>query len=134
VKIDKLFPSKYLKAEDIGNREVPVTIQKVSVEMIKSREGSEEKAVLRFDGKTKGLILNKTNATKISAIAKSKETKDWSGVEIVLYSTLVSFGSDEVPAIRVKAPSGNGSAETSDAETEAGADGDESMASDDIPF
>jgi CRISPR/Cas system-associated protein Cas5 (RAMP superfamily) len=125
--INEMFPSKYLKAEDIGDREVPVTIRKVVNETVKSRDGSENRWVVYFDGKKKGWILNVTNGKAIAAIAKRPNSKDWTGVDIVLYTTMVSFGSDSVLGIRVKVP--NGSAETTDTETEA-----ESMASDDIPF
>jgi hypothetical protein len=133
--IGKMFPGKYLKAEDIGNREVSVTIRKVVVETIKGKDGNEDKYVVYFDGKQKGLILNKTNATKIAAVAEEPDSKNWSGVDIVLYSTLVSFGSGEVQAIRVKAPNGNGSADTGvDAnETDDGTE-DAVVESDDIPF
>jgi hypothetical protein len=131
-----MFPSKYLKAEDIGKREVSVTIRKVVVETIKGKDGSEDKYVVYFDGKQKGLILNKTNATKIAAIAKQPDSKNWAGVDIVLYSMLVSFGSDEVQAIRVKAPNGDGSAATGGGANEAdnSDEDDGTVAEDDIPF
>lgn len=134
--IKEMFPSKYLKAEDIGNREVRVTIRKVVSETIKGKDGSEDRHVVYFDGKKKGLILNKTNGKAIAAIAKKPNSKDWSGVDIVLYTTMVSFESDNVLAIRVNAPNGNGSADTGGDANKADnrVEDDGGIAGDDIPF
>jgi hypothetical protein len=100
MKISAAFPSKWLKAEDIGaRRKVKVTIDSVVAENI----GDEDKLVIYFLGKTKGLVLNKTNAGRISA-AHGDETDDWSGKEIFLFVEQVLFSGRMVPAIRVDVP------------------------------
>ena len=63
--ISKLFPSKYLKGDDIEDGDT-VTITKVTVERVGIDQ--EEKPVIHFEEKDKGVILNKTNA---QAIAKA---------------------------------------------------------------
>ena len=61
--ISKLFPSKYLKGDDIEDGDT-VTITKVTVERVGIDQ--EEKPVIHFEEKDKGVILNKTNAQAIA--------------------------------------------------------------------
>ena len=59
--------------------------------------------MLYFQGKEKGLVLNKTNANNI-AYVYGDETDDWRGQEITLFEAMVDFQGKTVPAIRVRAP------------------------------
>lgn len=95
--INSCFPGSYLKASDLMNRTVKCVIDKVQIEVI----GEEEKPVLYFIGKDKGLVLNKTNSGSISALYGS-ETDAWEGKEVKLYPTKVSFQGSMVDAIRIK--------------------------------
>lgn len=97
--IMNMFPSKYLKASDLEGRSVTVTISHIKMEDI-SR--GDEKPVLYFQGKTKGLVLNVTNAKKIAGL-HGRDSNNWKGAEIALYETEVEFQGDTVPAIRVRA-------------------------------
>jgi hypothetical protein len=102
--INSAFPSDYLKASDIpAGRRVTVAIQGVNIVKL----GDDERPVVYFMGKTKGLVLNKTNANMIIEIAKSEETDNWVGVQIAIYSTKVDFQGRRVDALRVDYP-GNG--------------------------
>ena len=65
--------------------------------------GDDNKPVLFFAGKNKGVVLNKTNATNI-AFAYGDETDDWLGKEVILYEAMVDFQGRSVPAIRIRAP------------------------------
>lgn len=104
--INEAFPSKYLKAADIPEgRRVTVTINSVAMELV-SR--TDKRPVIYFEGKTKGMVLNKTNSKMISRIAKSDDTDNWIGVQISLYAAEVEFQGDWVPALRVAAPAANG--------------------------
>lgn len=98
--INKAFPSNYLKASDLAGNQVVVTIDRVEFELV-GRE-REEKAVVYFLGKNKGVVLNKTNAKKITEIAGSALTEEWHGVAIVLYPTETEFGGETVECIRIK--------------------------------
>ncbi len=102
MKVSDAFPSNYLKASDLGGKVVPVTISEVKTETV-GRE-KELKLVVYFDGKDKGVVLNKTNARKIVEIAGSDDTDDWTGTRVALYATEVEFQGDTVEAIRIKAP------------------------------
>jgi hypothetical protein len=63
----------------------------------------ETKPVLYFVGKKKGLVLNKTNATKLSA-AYGDETDEWAGKDVILYPDQATFQGRVVDCIRVRVP------------------------------
>lgn len=98
--INDAFPSNYLKASDLQGRELVVTILKVTFEAV-GRE-KEMKAVIYFEGKQKGIVLNKTNAKKIIEITGSAITEEWGGCQIKIYPTETEFGGETVDCIRVK--------------------------------
>lgn len=99
MKISAAFPSNYLKASDLQDRNIMVKIDRVEMETI----GDDSKPVLYFIGKEKGMVLNKTNATNISNVY-GDDTTDWHGQEIVLFPAMVDFQGKSVEAIRVRAP------------------------------
>jgi hypothetical protein len=49
------------------------------------------------------MVLNKTNANKITEIAGSALTEEWHGNAVVLYPTETEFAGETVDCIRVKA-------------------------------
>lgn len=97
MRISSAFPSDYLKASDLNGRQVTVTMAKVTVEKI----GKDSKPVLYFQGKQKGMVLNKTNANAIAA-NYGEDTDQWAGCTITLFETMVDFQGKSVPAIRVR--------------------------------
>jgi hypothetical protein len=99
MKISSAFPSNYLKASDLQDRNVMVKMDRVEVEKI----GDDEKPVLYFVGKDKGMVLNKTNASNIAHVY-GDDTVDWRDQELVLFSAMVDFQGKSVEAIRVRAP------------------------------
>lgn len=104
MKIGSAFPSKYLKASDIPDGQfVPLTMDRVHVENVAGTDSpDDEKPVLYFVGKQKGMVLNKTNSSVISA-AFGDETDEWHGKPIRIYSTDTTFQGKTVPCLRVKA-------------------------------
>lgn len=99
MQIGSAFPSNYIKTEDLQGRNITVTIDRVEMEKV----GEDHRPVIYFQGKEKGLVLNKTNAQTISAIYGG-ETEDWQGGEIILYPTETDYQGKRVPAIRIKIP------------------------------
>lgn len=99
--IQTAFPSDYVKAADLGRNRVKATIDNVTIEKIGNED---QKPVVYFQGKEKGLVLNKTNANMISEIAGTDETDDWKGVQIVMYVTKVEYAGKRVDGIRVDYP------------------------------
>lgn len=106
VDVNKYYESKSntLKASDLPpGREVPVIISGMAEAEFDGENGAKsKKLVLKFQGKEKGLALNKTNATTIAA-AYGPDSDHWTGKKIFLYSTKVDFGGQMVDAIRVRA-------------------------------
>ena len=100
--INGLFPSKWIKSPDLGNRRVTLKMSHVKVEEVGQKK--DKLPVLYFLGATKGLVLNVTNATMIAEIAGTGETDDWHGRPITLYVTKVEFGGKRVDGIRVDYP------------------------------
>ena len=96
--INTLFPSKYLKAEDV---KAGVTVTIAGMKMEKVAEGEADKPVIYFHGKQKGLVLNKTNAQMISHITGSFDTDEWANKMVYLHSEPVSFQGRIVDSIRV---------------------------------
>ncbi len=100
--INDSFPSNYLKASDLGTNQPVVTIAHIKQEPV--GRDKEMKAVVYFQGKEKGVVLNKTNAKKIIEIAGTPETDDWPGVRVRLFASTTEFAGDMVECIRIKAP------------------------------
>jgi len=100
MKISAAFPSKYLKAADLQDREHKMVITKVELEAIGD---DDHKPVIFFTKAKKGLVCNKTNAKAIAA-AYGDDTDEWTGKEIVLFPMMVQFRADMVASIRVKIP------------------------------
>ena len=88
MKISDVFPSKYLKAEDLEGANVTVTIEEVNREEVGPKK--ESKLVIRFVNTRKKMVLNKTNATTIAKLY-GEETDEWLGKRIILYSKDTEF-------------------------------------------
>jgi len=103
MKRDEIFPSKYLKASDLG-KPIMVTIESAPLEVLKNSEGKEQsKVVLHFQGAKKALPLNVTNWDAVAAIC-GEDTDDWPGGRIELYADKTRMGGKAVDCIRVRAP------------------------------
>jgi hypothetical protein len=105
-----LYPSKYISADDLKGRHIPVTISKLKREMLKRRNGEQEvKPILYFEETKKGLVVNVTNLKLIWSILGSKNSDDWTGKRVTLYSTPVQFGDQMMEGVRIAAVNkGNG--------------------------
>lgn len=97
MKLSTAFPSNYLKADDLQGREVPVTIAKYALEKL----GEEQKLVIYFAGKEKGMVCNRTNADRI-AHYYGDDLDHWIGKAVILGTELVSFQGKTTEGLRVK--------------------------------
>ena len=122
-RVSDMFPSTYLKAADLRGRAVPVTIRTVDQEEL----GGEQKYIVYFEGKDRGLVLNKTNANMIAS-SYGDETLKWTGCDVVLYPDKVPFQGRIVDAIRVRIPA------APEEVREPGSDESGAGEGDDIPF
>ena len=102
MKVSAAFPSKYLKADDLEDRDWTVTIKNVVIEDIGQGEQKQEKMIIYFSELDKGLVANKTNATVIEKLY-GDETDGWKGKAITLWPNHdVEFKGEIVSAIRVR--------------------------------
>src|ERR1041384_3437644 len=92
-----VFPSNYIKAADLQGRQVRVLMANVEMEKI----GDDEKPVLYFHGKEKGLVLNRTNWNNI-ALAYGDESDEWEGKTLVLFPATTDFQGRTVDCVRVR--------------------------------
>jgi len=98
MKISQAFPGEWLKASDIGEKKIKVTIQTCHMHEF---TGEGEKPIVTFKDKDRGLVLNKTNANILLA-GLGDETDEWTDREIFLYSAKVNFQGNIVDGIRVE--------------------------------
>lgn len=101
--IEAAFPSKYLKAADLQGKTVRVTIRTVLMEAIGQGNNADQRPILYFQGKEKGLVLNKTNATTISTFY-GPDTDDWTGRDLELFSVMTDYQGRPVEGLRVRIP------------------------------
>lgn len=103
--IGDAFPGNFLKAEDLKGKSVTVTISHLEMQKI----ADDEKPVLYFVGKEKGLVLNKTNANAIAELLGTTETDEWVGSRIKVFPTKTDYQGKRVDCLRVEEspPAGN---------------------------
>jgi hypothetical protein len=78
MKKDERFPSKWLKAVDLKGKAAVVTIDRAEMEVFKNDKGYEEdKLVVYFKNKKKGLICNQTNWDLISQVTGTDDDSSW---------------------------------------------------------
>jgi hypothetical protein len=98
MKMSESFPSKWLRHVDLKGRTVRVCIDTVVTEKV----GDDNKPVIYFRDKSKGLGLNKTNANVIVK-AYGDDTNGWPGKELELYPSETEYRGDTVDCIRLRA-------------------------------
>jgi hypothetical protein len=104
MKMNDLFPSNFLKKEDLAAGPKAVPIGHVAQEEIQGDGGKELKPVLHFAHTLKPLILNMINYQSIAALY-GDETDGWPGKVIEAYADPnIMFGPKRVGGVRVRAP------------------------------
>lgn len=119
--VNDLFPSKYLKAHDLGGKAFTLTIRAATLEELGYGAEKERKLALAFDGATKLMLLNRTNAMIIASMY-GPETNGWIGKAITAYSARIKAFGQWHDALRIKeqVPARNvGAAKMPDAMVEA---------------
>lgn len=103
-----MFDNEYIGAWDLEGREATVTIADVSKVRLKSPSGKEDTKIrLSFEGKEKGMVVNKTNARTIAGLYGTK-VEQWKGKRITLFATTTqAFGAvHDCIRVRPVAPGG----------------------------
>jgi hypothetical protein len=96
------YPSKYLKAADWPQgSEANLVIDYIERQAM--TDSDDEKPVLFFVGKQKGLVLNVSNGNEL-AEAYGDDLDAWQGKPCILYRTTTMFAGKRVPALRLRIP------------------------------
>ncbi len=121
--VRQMFDSAYVGAWDLQGRDVVVTIASITPgELSKAGTSKKDKApIIHFEGRDKGMVLNKTNMKIIAGIYGGFKVKAWIGKPITLYATTCQFGPNTVDCIRVRPTAPRGTKATT-SEREVGAD------------
>lgn len=101
--VNEAFSSKYIRHSDLNGKRIAVIIARVAVETVGQGTDARKKPVLYFQGKDKGLALNKTNAFTVSKIIGSPDTDHWTGHKIVLFPDTTLFQGQMVDCVRITA-------------------------------
>lgn len=100
--VSELYPRRWLKAEDLRGKPVDVIVESAYVdEVYNQRERQNEWKVILDFGRSKDLILNKTQTMQMQAIASSEFFTEWAGVQIRLTPAIARNGK---PTINISSP------------------------------
>lgn len=105
MKLNDLFPSKFVRGEDLGGKSFTVTIARLAAERMRPNAGSPEveKFVLYTHEGHKGIILSRTLARQITQATGCEDTDQWPGKRIVIYPEGVTVAGAARVAIRARA-------------------------------
>ena len=107
MKISNAFPSKYLQSSDLkkpdGTPATPTVI--IDRFVIETFTSGEKGCVLYFQGRQKGLSLNKTKSTIIAA-SYGDETDAWTGRPVTLSVGQTLYQGRQYEIINVTVPQG----------------------------
>lgn len=109
MKINEMFPSRFVRGEDLQGRAVIVTIARVQTERMRPNPQSPElkKYVLyTIEGK-KGVVLSKTLATQIAQTLNCNDTDDWNGKKVTLFPEPMTVAGVQRVAIRARKSTDN---------------------------
>lgn len=99
-----MFHSDYVGSWELPKgKDFVVVISRVEAGELNKPGRSDKKLapILHFEGKKKGMVLNKTNACTIEELYGS-ETDNWIGKRIAIYATTTKFGRQTVDCIRIR--------------------------------
>lgn len=99
--VNDLFPSKYLKAHDLGGKAYTLTIRAATLEKVGHGQEQEMKLAIAFEKATKLMLLNRTNAMIIASLY-GPETESWIGKPVTVYSARVKAFGAWHDALRIK--------------------------------
>ncbi len=102
--INAMFPSKYLKKEDLPEPKA-VTIKGFSSAEMDGDNGEKENVVIiHFNEFDKGMVLNKTNKNLMVVLLGTDQIEDMIGKQIGLHNDVtVSFGGKIIGGLRFMA-------------------------------
>lgn len=103
-KVSEVYASPWLRAEDLQGRTIRATVAGATVETLPNADGSkEQKIVVVFVAAKRKLILNKTQAAALVAIA-GDDTDRWPGVVVFLAPQPTNNGKTTISILPADVP------------------------------
>lgn len=105
MKLNDMFPPKYVTGADLGGRSFVVTIARIQRESMRPNAQSPEveKYVLYTVEGKRGIVLGKPLALQIAQALGSDDTDDWCGKKVVIYPQPVTVAGVLRLAVRARA-------------------------------
>ncbi len=105
MKLSDMYPSKYVKGEDLQGKPWTITITRVAAENMRPNPQSPEvqKWVLYTAEGKKGIVLSRTLATQIARSLGSDDTDNWIGQRVTIYPEAMTVAGAARVAIRARA-------------------------------
>src|SRR5262249_25586966 len=102
---DEMFPSRFLKAADLGGKAKILHIIAAEKEELTDLKGKKQKKmVLHFKGTDKVLPLNVTNWNSVVDVTGEADSENWVDFKIKLYPDRTSLGGEMKDCIRITNP------------------------------
>jgi hypothetical protein len=98
---DEWFPSNFLKADDLD--EGPMTLTIADIRPEKMQDGNAKPCVF-FKEDRRALVLNVTNKNSLVLLSKSKNPRDAIGLRVMLVQVEAEYQGKLCKAIRIRKP------------------------------
>jgi hypothetical protein len=85
VDFDQLYPNRFLKAGELGEKKLTLTISAVDIEELEGDKGKKVKGIVSFEKTNKQFVLNRTNGTCIREMF-GRKIPEWIGKRITLFA------------------------------------------------
>ena len=83
VDFDELYPGRFVKAGELGGRNVTLTMQDVDIEELEGEDGKKMKAIVTFRETKKQLVACKTNGICLREMF-GRKVQEWIGKRVTL--------------------------------------------------
>jgi hypothetical protein len=98
---DEWFPSNFLKADDLDDGPMTLTISDIRPE--KMQDGNSKPCVF-FKEDKRALVLNVTNKNSLVMLSKSKNPRDAIGLRVMLVQVEAEYQGKPCKALRIRKP------------------------------
>lgn len=104
MRIEDVYPSKYVRGEDLAGKPVTLTIVRVVLEAMCPGQGAPatQKPVIYFEKAKKAVIMSRALWIQIAAITGDDDTNTWKGKKIQLYPEKMTVAGQPRIAIRAR--------------------------------
>ena len=105
MKLNEMYPSKYVTGADPAGKTWPVTIARIQLERMRVSSSSPEieKWVLYTAEGKRGIVLGRPLALQIGKILGSDDTDNWIGKKILVYPQAISVAGEQRLVVRAMA-------------------------------